>query len=82
MVETENEQEKEYIPPIPLSQRVVRAKKMDEGDKDKEILDIFRKVAVSIPLLDVIKKILKYAKFMKYLCTHKRRLKGNERMNM
>ena len=55
---------------------------MDEKDKDKEILDIFRKVAVNIPLLDVIKQILKYVKFLKDLCTHNRRLKGNERVNM
>ena len=49
---------------------------------DKEIFEVFRKVAVNIPLLDVIKQVLKYAKFLKDLCTHKRRLKGNERVNM
>lgn len=55
---------------------------MYEEDKDKEILDILRKVAVNIPFLDVIKKIPKYTKFQKDLCTHKRRLKGNKRFNM
>lgn len=35
---------------------------MDEEDKDKEILDVFRKVAVNISLLDVIKQALRYAK--------------------
>ena len=43
----------------------MKNKKMDGEDKDKEILDIFRKVAVNIPLLDVIKQILRYAKFLK-----------------
>lgn len=52
------------------------------GDMDKEIFNIFKKVAVNIPLLDVIKKILKYAKFLKDMCTHKRGLKRNERVNM
>lgn len=56
---------------------------MDEGEIDKEILDVFRKVAVNIPLLDVIKQIPKNAKFLKdLLCTYKRRLKGNERVNL
>jgi len=49
---------------------------------DKEILETFRKVEVNIPLLDAIKQIPKYIKFLKELCTHKRRLKGNEKINM
>lgn len=51
----EAEKEKEYVPPIHFPQRVAKNKKLDEKDKYKEILDIFRKVAVNIPLLDVIK---------------------------
>ena len=47
----------------------------------REILDVFRKVAVNIPLLDVIKQVPKYAKFLKDLCTHKRRLTEDERVN-
>nr|KYP33483.1 hypothetical protein KK1_045656 [Cajanus cajan] len=49
---------------------------------DKEILETFRKVEVNIPLLDAIKQILRYAKFLKELCTHKRKMKGNERISM
>jgi len=37
---------------------------------------------VNIPLLDAIKQIPRYAKFLKELCTHKRKLKGNERISM
>lgn len=55
---------------------------MNEGDKEREILGVFRKVALNIPLLDVIKLVPKYAKLLKDLCTHKRRMKGNERLNM
>ena len=51
-------------------------------EADKEILETFRKVEVNIPLLDAIKQIPRYAKFLKDLCTHKRRLKGNEKVNM
>nr|KYP47182.1 hypothetical protein KK1_031205 [Cajanus cajan]KYP52313.1 hypothetical protein KK1_025786 [Cajanus cajan] len=49
---------------------------------DKEILETFRKVEVNIPLLDAIKQIPRYAKFLKDLCTHKRKLKGNERISI
>ncbi|XP_050876610.1 uncharacterized protein LOC127080322 [Lathyrus oleraceus] len=79
VVETEKEKEKEYVPPVPFSHRILKNKRTDDGDKEREILDVFRKVAVNISLLNVIKQVPKYAKFLKDLCTSKRRLKGNER---
>ena len=82
VVETEKEKEKEYVPPVPFPHRILKNKRTDDGDKEREILDVFRKVAVNIPLLDVIKQVPKYAKFLKDLCTSKRRLKGNERVNL
>ncbi|XP_023741054.1 uncharacterized protein LOC111889145 [Lactuca sativa] len=50
--------------------------------EEKEILDTFRKVEVNIPLLDAIKQIPRYEKFLKELCTNKRKLKGNEKISM
>ncbi|RDX89337.1 hypothetical protein CR513_28953, partial [Mucuna pruriens] len=42
-----------------------------------ELLRMFRKVEINIPLLDAIKQIPKYAKFLKELCVHKRKkMKG------
>ena len=38
---------------------------------DYDFLKTFRRVEVNIPLLDAIKQIPKYAKFLKDLCTHK-----------
>jgi len=66
--------------PLPFPQRAIPSKKMEEVDM--EILETFRKVEVNIPLLDAIKQIPRYAKFLKELCTHKRRLKGNEKISM
>ncbi|XP_027357518.1 uncharacterized protein LOC113866919, partial [Abrus precatorius] len=67
--------------PLPFPQKVIQpSKKIEEAEK--EILETFRKVEVNIPLLDAIKQIPKYAKFLKDLCTHRRRLKGNEKVNM
>jgi len=67
------------IPPFPVSSS--RSKK---EDKEKEILEVFKKVKLNIPLLDAIKQIPKYVKFLKELCTTKRafKLKGHEMVSM
>ena len=82
MVEIEKEKEKEYLPLVLFPHRILKNKRTGDGDKEREILDVFRKVAVNIPLLDIIKQVPKYAKFLKDLCTSKKRLKGNERVNL
>ncbi|XP_058777207.1 uncharacterized protein LOC131651565, partial [Vicia villosa] len=82
VVGTEKNKEKEYVPPVPFPHRVLKNKRIEEGDKEKEILDMFRKVAVNIPLLDVIKQVPRYAKFLKDLCTNKRKVKGSDRVNL
>ncbi|KAL0293177.1 UNVERIFIED_CONTAM: Transposon Ty3-G Gag-Pol polyprotein [Sesamum radiatum] len=61
-------------PPFP--ERFAKAKKEDE---EKEIFETFRKVEVNIPLIDAIKQIPRYAKFLKELCTNKGKLKGIKR---
>jgi len=67
------------IPPFPVS-----SSKSKKEDKEKEILEVFKKVELNIPLLDAIKQIPKYAKFLKELCTTKRafKLKGHEMVSM
>ncbi|RDY06224.1 hypothetical protein CR513_09828, partial [Mucuna pruriens] len=42
-------------------------------ESDEELLKMFWKVEINIPLLDAIKQIPKYAKFLKELCVHKRK---------
>ena len=61
--------------PIPFPRRFMKSKK---EQTDKEILDTFRKVQVNLPLLDAIKQVPKYAKFLKELCTNKRRFNDQE----
>ncbi|XP_050919365.1 uncharacterized protein LOC127136899 [Lathyrus oleraceus] len=82
VVETKKNKEKEYVPLVPFPHRVLKNKRIKEEDKEREILDVFRKVAINILLLDVIMQVPKYAKFLKDLCTSKERLKGNERVNL
>ncbi|XP_070679272.1 uncharacterized protein [Malus domestica] len=50
--------------------------KKDENEKD--ILETFQKVQVNIPLLEAIKQVPKYAKFLKELCTTKRRMSNKK----
>ncbi|RVW32849.1 Retrovirus-related Pol polyprotein from transposon 17.6 [Vitis vinifera] len=45
------------------------------GDKTLEILEVLKQVKINIPLLDMIKQVPAYAKFLKDLCTVKRRIK-------
>jgi len=66
--------------PLPFPPRIIPIKKMEEVGK--EIVETFKKVEVNIPLLDAIKQIPEYAKFLKELCTHKRKMKGHEWISM
>ncbi|GJS32398.1 DNA-directed DNA polymerase [Tanacetum coccineum] len=63
------------LPPFPH-----RFSKSRKQEQEKKILETFHKVEVNIQLLDVIKQVPRYAKFLKELCTSKRKLKGNEKV--
>ncbi|CAN6713111.1 unnamed protein product [Malus baccata var. baccata] len=70
-------QKKIYSPPVPFPQRLQRAKK----DKNfSEILDLFKKVHINIPFLDAVKQIPSYAKFLKDICTNKKRFVEHEKV--
>ncbi|KAM1255935.1 hypothetical protein ACFX2G_030710 [Malus domestica] len=64
------------IPPnVPFPSRFLQAKNEEE---EKDVLETFRKVHVNIPLLDAIMQIPKYAKFLKKLCTTRKRIREKE----
>ena len=56
-------------PPFP---QALRGKK--KASKQEGILEVLRQVKVNIPLLDMIKQVPTYAKFLKDLCTVKKGL--------
>ncbi|KAK8573700.1 hypothetical protein V6N13_009788 [Hibiscus sabdariffa] len=64
-------------PPFPS-----RLVNRDKQAEDKSILEMFQKVEINMPLLEVIRRIPRYAKFLKDLCTHKKRLTGKEKVNL
>ncbi|CAN6560256.1 unnamed protein product [Malus baccata var. baccata] len=55
-----------------------RFRQSNKEEAEKDILETFRKVQVNIPLLDAIKQVPRYAKFLKELCTIRRRISNKE----
>ena len=66
---------KKHIPP-PFPQALHGKKGIRNA---YEILEVLRQVKVNIPLLDMIKQVPTYAKFLKDLCTIKRGLNVNKK---
>ena len=61
----------------PLFPQALRKKKSSVNQT--EMLEVLRQVKVNIPLLDMIKQVPTYAKFLKDLCTVKRGLNVNKK---
>ena len=76
VIDEEPEQDKAtHIPPSSYPHRLKVPKKVNNHF---EIYELFKQVKLNIPLLDAIKKIPSYAKFLKDLCTVKRKLGVNK----
>ena len=56
------------VPPFP--QALAKSRK---DEKNKDLYETFHRCVVNIPLLDAIKQVPCYAKFLKELCTIKRK---------
>ena len=70
----EDSMKKSMPPPIP---QALRGKK--KASKQEGILEVLRPVKVNIPLLDMIKQVPTYAKFLKDLCIVKKGLGINKK---
>ena len=76
IIDGEPEQDKTtHILPDPYPHRLRAPKKVNNHSK---FYELFKQVKLNIPLLDVIKKIPSYAKFLRDLCTVKRKLDVNK----
>ncbi|XP_074296262.1 uncharacterized protein LOC141626235 [Silene latifolia] len=66
-------------PPFPEALKDTRKK-----EHDNDVYETFRKCEVNIPLLELLKSVPKYAKFLKELCAIKRnnRLKGVKKVKV
>ncbi|KAL9343427.1 hypothetical protein Peur_063858 [Populus x canadensis] len=71
-VESNHCKEKTDSPPaLPFPHAMTKQRKVNHNS---EILETFKQVRINIPLLDAIKQVPSYAKFLKDLCTVKRKL--------
>ncbi|XP_062151973.1 uncharacterized protein LOC133860367 [Alnus glutinosa] len=87
-VPTDNDVSKRKFPPLsdyklvpPFPQALAESRKYEQN---KDLYETFRRYEVNIPLLDAIKQVPHYAKFLKQLCTIKRKqkLKGCEKVRV
>ncbi|XP_022865519.1 uncharacterized protein LOC111385368 [Olea europaea var. sylvestris] len=55
-----------------------------KDERDHELYDTFGRCKINVPLIDSIKQISRYAKFLKHLCKSKgkQKLKGYEKINV
>ncbi|KAL4290098.1 hypothetical protein GQ457_14G026980 [Hibiscus cannabinus] len=67
-----------YVVQPPLPSKFIKYNKQPQ---EKEILDVFRKVEINIPLIEVIRKLPRYAPFLKEFCANKRKFYGHEKVN-
>ncbi|KAL7618583.1 hypothetical protein Lser_V15G01838 [Lactuca serriola] len=77
--ESSNKTIKPLVIPPPFPSRLAFSKKIEE---ENELFETFRKVQINIPLLNAIKQIPSYPKFLKDLCTKKRKCKANENIQV
>ena len=52
------------------------------GPQKEEMWEVFKQVKVNLPLLEAIKQVPAYAKFLKELCTQKRQQKVPKRVDL
>jgi len=65
-----------YEPRAPFSERLKESPSAGkQGERYQEMMDVFKKVQINIPFLDAIRQIPPYAKFLKDLCTQKRKMR-------
>ncbi|XP_028805003.1 uncharacterized protein LOC114759930 [Neltuma alba] len=56
--------------------------KLSNDQLKKDAMNLFGKLAVNVPLLDFLKGVLKYMRFLKELCTNKKKCKPNEKVQL
>nr|GEU54295.1 hypothetical protein [Tanacetum cinerariifolium] len=63
--------------PYPAAlEKPASARLAKKGPHSEDMWETFKQVKINIPLIDAIKQIPAYAKFLKHLCTQKRKLKA------
>ncbi|CAM9000052.1 unnamed protein product [Rhodiola kirilowii] len=90
VTEEEGDTSKEHIPgPVPRTEdpRIsaklpfpVPARMQKQHVMDEDVFELFSKVEINIPLLEAIKQIPRYAKFLKELCINRRKTRNDQEL--
>ena len=64
-----------YDPPVPFPTALILKLKKKKPIEEEEVRKLFEQVHINIPILDAIKQVPSYAKFLKSVCTPKRETK-------
>ncbi|XP_057739924.1 uncharacterized protein LOC130957038 [Arachis stenosperma] len=67
---------------IPISFPHLARRTKKQVELDPNMVDIFKKVEVAIPLFDAIRQVPKYAKFLKDLCMNKEKIHDLETISL
>ena len=67
---------------LPFPNSYALAKKKHDDELEKEMLDLFSKLEVNVPMLVLVKQMPKYAKFLKDLCTNKRATNSSNKVQL
>ena len=68
---------KPYVPPVPFPGRL---KQQQLEAQFAQFVEVFKKLQINIPLLDALKQIPSYAKFLKELLSNKRTINNTEKV--
>ncbi|XP_028755659.1 uncharacterized protein LOC114715022 [Neltuma alba] len=66
----------------PFPKSYLLGKKKNNEILEKEMMDLYSKLEINVPMLVLIKQMPSYAKFLKELCTHKRICRPNKRVQL
>jgi hypothetical protein len=67
-----------YVPRAPFPERLKAPSHFGkQGEKIQAMMEVVKQVKINIPLLDAIQQVLAYAKFLKDLCTQKRKSRNH-----
>ena len=67
-----------YVPRAPFSKRLKAPSHFGkQGEKIQAMMEVFKQVKINIPLLDAIQQVPAYAKFLKDLCTQKKKSRNH-----
>jgi uncharacterized coiled-coil protein SlyX len=67
-----------YVPQAPFPEWLKAPSHFGkQGEKIQAMMEVFKQVKINIPLLDAIQQVPTYAKFLKDLCTQKRKFRNH-----